>query len=210
MAAKKPSTLRRTMTVDEFDRGYWYALEVKAFARDLGIHGAVKLRKDQLETAIRRYLRTGVVPVLHTGKIDGKPDFEKGLHVRRQIVRYVDNRKTKEFLKKEARRIDPGLKWKSGSMYRLNRWREDQIRKRKKITYGDLVCKFVELNRAQGPFPRIAVGRYINFIADFMAGEKNPTRAAAIRTWHRLKVLQIPKDYASWVKYRKRKIFANR
>lgn len=206
MVTKKPSTLRRTMTVDEFDRGYWYALEIKAFARDIGIHGAGKLRKDQLEAAIRRYLRTGVVPVFHAKKIPGQADSEKGLHVRRPIVRYVDNRKTKAFLKKEALRIDPHLKWKSGSMYRLNRWREEQIRKAKKITYGDLVRKFVELNRFQGAFPRIEVGRYINFIADFMAGEKNPTRAAAIRAWHRLKVLEIPKDYVSWVKYRKRKI----
>jgi hypothetical protein len=36
------------MTEEEFDNGYWYALEVKAFAVELGILSAAKLRKDEL------------------------------------------------------------------------------------------------------------------------------------------------------------------
>lgn len=43
-------------TLREFDDGYWYAEEVGAFAVTLRILSAPKLRKDQLETAIKDLL----------------------------------------------------------------------------------------------------------------------------------------------------------
>lgn len=49
------------MTEQEFDNGYWYAVEVKAFADEIGIRSAVKLRKDELEALIKHFLRTGWV-----------------------------------------------------------------------------------------------------------------------------------------------------
>src|SRR5258708_24337656 len=39
---------------------------------------------------------------------------------------------------RSALKIVPDLRRKSGARYRLNRWREEQIQKGNKITYGDL------------------------------------------------------------------------
>jgi hypothetical protein len=44
--------------------------------------------------------------------------------------------------------------------------------------------------------------RYINFVAEFLAAHKGVTRAEAIAAWVELKELDVPKDYASWVKAR--------
>ena len=51
-------------------------------------------------------------------------------------------------------------------------------------------------------FERIPHGRYINFITDFLEADKRATRAEAIAAWTALKALDVPKDYASWVKRR--------
>lgn len=45
--------LSPSMTEQQFDKGYWYALEVKQFANRLGIPSANRLRKDELEKAIK-------------------------------------------------------------------------------------------------------------------------------------------------------------
>lgn len=57
---EKPK-LSKSMTEEQFENGYWYALEVKAFADEIGIPLASRLRKDELEDLIRRFLRTGEV-----------------------------------------------------------------------------------------------------------------------------------------------------
>ena len=54
-------------------------------------------------------------------------------------------------------------------------------------------------------FEKVPHGRYINFVADFLAAEKGATRAAAIAAWTEVKKLDVPKDYASWVKARARR-----
>jgi hypothetical protein len=46
---------------------------------------------------------------------------------------------------------------------------------------------------------------YINFIAEFLAAEESATRAAAIAARAELKEMDVPKDYASWVKVRARR-----
>jgi hypothetical protein len=51
-------------------------------------------------------------------------------------------------------------------------------------------------------FEKVPHGRYINFVADFLAADKGATRAEAIAAWAKLKELDVPKDYASWVKAR--------
>ena len=51
--------LSASMTLTQFDHGYWYATELKQFATDLGIPSVAKLRKDELEHAIRQFLRSG-------------------------------------------------------------------------------------------------------------------------------------------------------
>ena len=47
----KRQALTKTMTPEAFNRGYWYATEIKAFAKEIGITGVTKLRKDELEEA---------------------------------------------------------------------------------------------------------------------------------------------------------------
>ena len=51
--------LSPTMTLREFENGYWYLDQLKNFAARIGIPAAKKLRKDELETAIVVFLRTG-------------------------------------------------------------------------------------------------------------------------------------------------------
>ena len=53
-------------------------------------------------------------------------------------------------------------------------------------------------------FEKVPHGRYINFVADFLAAEKGATRAEAIAAWTEVKKLDVPKDYASWVKARRK------
>jgi hypothetical protein len=117
-------------------------------------------------------------------------------------VNYTSNKETKAFIEKEANRLVPGLRRRSGARYRLNRWREEQLTRGRRITYGDLVRQYVRLSQAAEPFARIPHGRYINFVSDFLAGEEGATRGAAIRAWEALKKLDLPKDYPSWVRYR--------
>jgi hypothetical protein len=49
-------------------------------------------------------------------------------------------------------------------------------------------------------FERIPYRCYINFVADFLAANKRGTRAEAIGAWNALKKLDVPKDFASWVR----------
>ncbi len=192
------------MTVQEFDRGYWYATEIKRFADSISIPSAGKLRKDELERAIRLFLKTGTarIPTTRNLSATGPKDVEKGLRPSLRIVNYTNDKTTKDFLEAESRKLAPDLKRKSGSRYRLNRWREEQLMKGIPITYRDLVAQYVKLNQTEGSFRRIPVGRYINFVADFLANEKQPTRAKAIAAWKELKHLPIEKTYRAWTHYR--------
>jgi hypothetical protein len=92
------------------------------------------------------------------------------------------------------------LKRKSGARYRLNRWREEQLVKGVNLRYGDLVNEYVRLNLTKEPFAQIPHGRYINFMSDFLAGERGATREQALRAWKKLKKLDVPKDHRSWVR----------
>ena len=201
---RRKEKLNTSMSVAAFDNGYWYAIELKAFATELGIDRASRLRKDELETAIRHYLRTGKLKPAERApsRVAGAKDSERGLKLSLPVRVYTNNDATKQFLVREARKMAPGFKEKPGSRYRLNRWREEQIDKGVKITYRDLVRRFVELSRVKGPFPQAPSGRYINFLSDYFAGEKDASRDAAIKAWNSLKRLDIPKTYSAWKKYR--------
>ena len=196
--------LSKSMTVAQFDNGYWYALEIKAFANDIGIPSASKLRKDELEELIKHFLRTGHVksPTRKTLNRSRVRDVEKGLNLKLPVVSYTNDKETKDFIETEALKIAPQQKRKSGVRYRLNRWREQQIDKGIKITYRDLVREYIRLNQVQGSFPQVKTpsGRYINFLSDFLAGEKNATRAHALKAWEQLKKAEIPKNYREWKK----------
>jgi len=197
------NALSPTMTVRDFDNGYWYLDQLKDFAERIGIPAAKKLRKDELEKAIAAFLRTGraALPTKRSLRKTGVKDVDRGLDLKLRIENYTSNRETKDFIVAQARMMAPDVREQSGVWYRLNRWREEQITSGKHPTYGDLVRQYVALNKMPR-FARVPHGRYINFVADFLEARNGATRAEAIAAWNELKELDVPKDYASWVKAR--------
>jgi hypothetical protein len=195
--------LSRSMTSTQFDNGYWYATELKDFAKTIGIPSASTLRKDELESAIKLFLQTGRIesPAKRSLLTPRVRDVERGLRLDLRVVVYTNDKTTKDFLEREARRIAPNVKRKSGARYRLNRWRDARIANGVKLTYRDVVREYVRLCQTAGPFAQIPHGRYINFMRDFMAAEPNATREQAISAWTALKALDVPKDYRSWKKF---------
>lgn len=117
------------MTVTQFDNGYWYATELKEFAETIGIPSASKLRKDELEKAIKQFLRTGKIesPTARDLSTPRIKDVQRGLSLNLPVVVYTNDKETKSFLEREALKLAPGLKRRSGARYRLNRWREEQL-----------------------------------------------------------------------------------
>jgi SAP domain-containing new25 len=195
--------LSPTMTLRDFENGYWYIEQLKSFAQRIGIPAAKKLRKDELERAIVAFLRTGeaALPTKRSLRKTGVKDLERGLNPKLRIDNYTSNRQTKDFIVEQARRMAPKIREQSGVWYRLNRWREDAITSGKHPTYGDLVRQYIALNKMER-FEKIPHGRYINFVAEFLAADNGSTRAEAIAAWTELKGLDAPKDYASWIKAR--------
>jgi hypothetical protein len=203
--------LSPTMTPREFENGYWYLDDLRDFANKLGIPEAARLRKDEIERAIEAFLRTGAVdlPTKRALRKTGAKDLERGLTLNLRIEHYTSNRKTKDFIVRQAKRAAPEVREKSGVWYRLNRWREEQIMNGHRPTYGDLVQQYVALNRIER-FDKVPHGRYINFVAAFLAAEKGCTRSDAIAAWAELKTMDTPKDYASWVKAQRKRGKGNR
>jgi len=198
-------SLSPAMTVREFATGYWYLTDLKAFAVRIGIPAANRLRKDELEKAIVAFLRTGraALPTRRSLRKTGMKDLARGLSPELPIRHYTSNRATKDFIVAQAHRIAPDVREKSGVWYRLNRWREAQITGGRRPTYGDLVRKYIALTRADR-FDRIPHGRYINFVAEFLAAESGATHRDAVAAWHALKSLDIPKTYAAWAEFNRR------
>lgn len=196
-------TLSPTMTVRDFENGYWYLAQLKNFAERIRIPSAKKLRKDELEKAIVVFLRTGraALPTTRSLRKTGVKDVDRGLSLKLRIQNYTSNRQTKDFIVAQARRMAPDVREKSGVWYRLNRWREEQLTGGKHSTYGDLVLQYVALNRMPR-FEKIPYRCYVNFVAAFLEADNAATRAEAIAAWNELKELDVPKDYASWVKAR--------
>jgi len=201
---KAKTKLSTSMTLAQFENGYWYATELKKFAETIGIPHAGKLRKDELEQAITFFIRTGKIKgsSRKSFSASGTRDVERGLSLDLPVAIYTNNKETKDFLEREAQKLAPGLKRKSGARYRLNRWREEQLIKGVGLTYEGLVKEYVRLNQTSEPFAHIPQDRYINFMSDFLAAEKGATREQAIRAWKKLKTLDVPKNYRSWVKSR--------
>jgi hypothetical protein len=199
---KQKTKLSASMTLTQFDNGYWYANELKEFAETIKLPSAGKLRKDELEKAVKLFLKTGElkIPTKRNLSPSGIRDIQRGLRLDLPVVLYTSNKETKDFLEREAQKLAPGLKRKSGARYRFNRWREEQLVKGIKLNYRDLVREYVRLSRAKEPFAKIPHGRYINFMSDFLATEKDATREQAIKSWKNLKTLDVPKNYRAWKK----------
>ena len=204
----KPRTkLSTAMTVTQFDHGYWYAIEIKEFAKTIGIPSANKLRKDELGKAIKLFLETGKIkiPTKRHLSTPGTNDVERGLSLNLPVVAFTNDEETKDFLERESQKLVPGLKRKSGTRYRFNRWREEQLAKGVKLTYRDLVEEYVRLNQTKEPFAQIPIDCYINFVSDFLAAEKGATREQAMKAWEKLKALDVPKNYRSWARVQSQK-----
>lgn len=195
--------LSPTMTLRDFENGYWYAVQLQDFAERIGIPAAKRLRKDELEKAIVTFLRTGraASPTKRSLRRTGAKDVERALSLKLRIEHYTSNRETKDFIVEQARLIAPEVREKSGVWYRLNRWREEQITSGRRPTYGHLVRQYIALNRMLR-FEKIPHVRYINFLAQFHAAEKRATRAEAIAAWKKVKKLDVPNTYASWLEAR--------
>jgi hypothetical protein len=202
---KPKTTLSKSMTLTQFDNGYWYATELREFAKTVGLPSGSTLRKDELEKVIKGFLESGKIqsPTRRSPSASGARDAERGLNLNLAIAIYRNDRATWHFIEREAEKLAPGLKRKSGARYRLNRWREAQIEKGRKLTYGDLVSEYVRLSQTTGPFAQIPQVRYVNFLSDFFASEKGATREKALRAWAQVKKLDAPKNYRSWVNFTK-------
>jgi hypothetical protein len=188
------------MTDTQFVHGYWYATELKDFAARVGVPSASKLRKDELEVAIRHFLRKREVKTFVKRRLSksGEKDVEKGLSLDLPVVNYTSNRETKDFIVREAAKLEPGFRRKPGTRYLLNRWREEQLATGKRITYRHLVKQAIVLNKTkQGPL-RVEHGRYINFISDFMTRNPRAAQSDAVRAWHEVKGMDAPKTYDAW------------
>src|SRR5438105_578042 len=92
--------LSPTMTLREFENGYWYLDQLKNFAERIGIPAAKKLRKDELEKAIATFLRTGkaALPTARSLRKIGLKDVDRGLNLKLRIENYTSNRETKDFI----------------------------------------------------------------------------------------------------------------
>lgn len=191
------------MSIEQFDNGYWYAEDLKNFAKEIGLPNARTLRKDQLEKIIKNFLKTGTLKTtINLNKTSTKKkDLDFGLSLNLPIINYTSNKETKDFLLKEALKINPKLPKKSGCKYWLNRWREEQLEKGRKITYGDLVKKYVSLRESKQNLPQIPSTRFNNFISDYLSNGEG-SKAQALAEWEKLKKLKIPKTYNSWKKYK--------
>ena len=79
--------LSPTMTLRDFENGYWYLEQLKNFAERIGIPAAKKLRKDELEKAIVAFLRTGkaALPTKRSLCKTGVKDVERGLNPKLRI-----------------------------------------------------------------------------------------------------------------------------
>ena len=198
----RKSNLHGAMTLRKFDNGYWYAEELRAFGVEMRIPSAKKLRKDQLETAIKHLLFGEEAKVMAVAPKQGPRDVDRGLQLDLPVVHYTSNRETKSFIEQEASKLQPGFRRASGTRYLLNRWREEQIATGRRITYRDLVLQAIALNEnKRGPL-RVKHGRYINFISDYMADNKSASHRDAVRAWHEVKSMDAPKTYAAWVRER--------
>src|SRR3954468_24376923 len=109
---KREQKLSASMSLTQFEHGYWYATELKEFADQLGIPSAARLRKDELERAIEQFLRTGtiVATAKRTAVAPTRPrrrDVDLGLRLDRRVVLYTNTVATKEFLEREALKLAP-------------------------------------------------------------------------------------------------------
>ena len=186
------------MTIQEFENKYWYMSELKALAKSLEIPFDLKIRKDQLEKMIIHFLETGTVNKKNSYR--SKSRNRDILNSHTYVENFSNKKETWEFIYSEMDTRMPGLKPKSGAKYWLNRWIENKLSHCEKITYNDVICEYIRLNKTEGKLPQIPSCKFNNFISDYLANEKNATREDALEAWKKLKDMKIKKDYITWKK----------
>lgn len=205
---KNFSKLHKNMSIEEFENGYFYATELKVFAKELSIEVGT-LKKNELEIHIKARLfgnkGTPLPKSISNRKNKGSRDK---LSPEAYVINYVSDKNTKAFLKEYIFKRDPALKDKSGQWYWLNDWRKDQIRNKQKITYQELIDRLYELMTTKGRLPRIPSTRFNNFITDFLTDPDNAgaARKKAMKEWEKLKKLPIQKNYQEYKKFRNGRI----
>ena len=203
MRRKRPP-LSLQLSAQTFTEHYWYAGELKQFAKSLGIAGASSLRKDELEKHILARLdkvADASPPPLPQPRKKHSPSQRDDLHPDNRVRHYVSNRVTKDFILREAHRRCPDLPKKSGVWYWINRWREEQTSEERDFSYGDLIDEFVRLSTQEGRLPQIPSARFNNFISDFIAAGEG-SREEACAAWEDLKRENAPKTYSAWTALR--------
>jgi hypothetical protein len=191
------------ITEEEYVNGYWYSDELKEFCKNIGVNNCSKLRKDELDKIIIHFINTGEVLQKETKK--STVNIPDKLSLDTIIENYKNNKQTKKFILEETFKKLPELKIKSGSIYWLNRWREENIENGIKINYEDLINEFIKLNLTKGKLPQIPSTKMNNFIMDYLKNEIGSKRKNAMDEWIKLKELNIPKDYNSWKEYMNKK-----
>ena len=186
------------MTIQEFENKYWYMNELKALAKSLKIPVDSRTRKDQLEDMIIQFLETGMVNKKNSYR--SKSRNRDILNSHTDVENFSNKKETWEFINSEMDKRVPGLKPKSGAKYWLNRWIENKLSNGEKITYNDVVCEYIRLNKTEEKLPQIPSCKFNNFISDYLANEKNATRKNALEAWTMLKDMKVKKDYIIWKK----------
>jgi len=186
------------MTIKEFENKYRYMSELNALAKSLEIPFDSRTRKDLLEELIIQFLQTGTVnQKKHFRSKNRNTDI---LNNSSYVENFSNKKETWEFIHGEMDKRVRGLKPKSGAKYWLNRWIEDKLSHDEKITYNDVVCEYIRLNKTEGKLPQIPSCKFNNFISDYLANEKDATREDALGDWDRLKDMKVKKDYVTWKK----------
>ena len=82
------------------------ATQLKEFATKIGIPSAAKLRKDELEKALKHFIRTGKSKNLVKRRLakSGTRVVDKGLRLDLPVVHYTSNKETKDFIQQQASR----------------------------------------------------------------------------------------------------------
>ena len=181
------------MTIKEFENKYWYMSELKALAKSLEIPFDSRTRKDQLEDMIIQFLEIGTVNKKNSFRIKNRNIDILNNHS--YVKNFRNKKETWEFINSEMDKRVPGLKPKSGAKYWLNRWIENKLSNGEKITYNDVVCEYIRLNKTEEKLPQIPSCKFNNFISDYLANEKNATREEALDAWNKLKAMKAKKDY---------------
>src|SRR5882757_8539768 len=101
------TTLSKSMTLAEFENGYWYATGLKEFATIIGLPSAHKLRKDELEKAIQGFLKAGKIksPTTRSLTPSSGRDAEQGLALNLAVASYRNDRATWDFIEREGEKL---------------------------------------------------------------------------------------------------------